>query len=52
MGKRILEMAAALVQTQALKGPMSTDQIVASLTNVFGTLMSMKRCESEGVRIF
>jgi predicted transcriptional regulator len=48
MSKRILEMAAGLVQAQALKGPMSTDEIVASLTNVFGALMSLRKSETDG----
>jgi len=48
MSKRILEMAAGLVQAQALKGPMSTEEIIASLTNVFGALMSIKQSESDG----
>jgi len=48
MSKRILELAAGLVQAQALKGPMSTDEIVASLTNVFGALMSLRKSETDG----
>ncbi len=33
MSRKLLEMAAELVQAQALNRPMSTDEIVASLTN-------------------
>jgi predicted transcriptional regulator len=48
MSRKLLEMAAELVQAQALNRPMSTDEIVASLTNVFGALMSMRKSEGDG----
>lgn len=48
MSKRILEMAAGLVQAQGLRVPMSTEEIIVSLTNVFGALMSMQKSEGDG----
>jgi len=48
MSRKLLEMAAGLVQAQALNRPMTTDEIVTSLTNVFSALMSMRKSESDG----
>ncbi len=48
MSRKLLEMAAGLLQAQALNRPMTTDEIVTSLTNVFSALMSMRKSESDG----
>jgi predicted transcriptional regulator len=45
MSKKILEIAADIVQGQALTTRMSTEEIVSSLKGVFGALIAMQQAE-------
>jgi predicted transcriptional regulator len=45
MSKKMLEIAADIVQGQALTTRMSTEEIVSSLKGVFGALIAMQRAE-------
>jgi predicted transcriptional regulator len=47
MSKRLTEIAAEIVQNQVSRSPMSSEEIVSSLKNVFGALMLMKKAEGE-----
>lgn len=51
MSKRLVEMAAEIVQAQASKSPMSSDEIVASLKEVFSALADMKCAELQDTTI-
>ncbi len=48
MSKRLLEIAAEIVQAQASVGQMAADQIELSLAKTFATLQKMKKAEEEG----
>jgi predicted transcriptional regulator len=51
MSKRLVEMAAEIVQAQASKSSMSSDEIVSSLKEVFSALSSMKCAESQDMNL-
>jgi predicted transcriptional regulator len=51
MSKRLTEIAADIVQGQVSRSPMSTEDIVSSLKNVFGALMILNRAETEDVSL-
>ncbi len=51
MSKRLVEMAAEIVQAQASKSSMSSDEIVTSLKEVFSALNSMKCAESQDMSL-
>lgn len=51
MTKKLLEVAADIVQTQASTGSMTSEEIVASLKNVFKVLQEMQRSELEGTAL-
>lgn len=51
MTKKLLEVAADIVQTQASTGHMSSEEIVASLKNVFRVLQEMQRSELDGTAL-
>jgi predicted transcriptional regulator len=51
MSKRLVEMAAEIVQAQASKSSMSSDEIVNSLKEVFCALAGMKSAESQDVNL-
>ena len=51
MSKRLTEIAAEIVQNQVSRGPMSSEEIVASLQDVFGALMLLKKAEREDVSL-
>ncbi len=46
MGKKIIEIASEIVQTQVSLAPMSSAEITASLRQVFGTLQDLQKAES------
>jgi len=48
MTKKLLEIAAQIVQTQAASASMTTKEIASSLRMVFQTLQEMQRSEGEG----
>src|SRR5208283_4722252 len=48
MTKKLLEIAADIVQTQAASASMTTMEIASSLRMVFQTLQEMQRSEGEG----
>jgi len=48
MPKKLLEIAADIVQTQATNGQLSSEEIVSSLKLVFGALQEMQKTETEG----
>ncbi len=47
--KKLLDIAAEIVQAQASVGQMSADQIEQSLVKTFSTLQRMQKAEDEGV---
>lgn len=49
MPKKLLEIAADIIQTQASSNQLSSDEIVSALKQVFGTLQDLQRIETEGV---
>jgi predicted transcriptional regulator len=51
MTKKLLEIAAAIVQTQAASASMTTMEIASSLREVFQTLQAMQKAEGEGIDI-
>lgn len=51
MSKRLVEMAAEIVQAQASKSSMSSDELVASLKDVFCALAGMRSAESQDVSL-
>jgi predicted transcriptional regulator len=51
MSKRLMEIAAEIVQGQVSRSPMSSEEIVSSLKGVFGALMTMKMAETEDVNL-
>jgi len=51
MSKRLVEMAAEIVQAQASKSSMSSEEIVASLKEVFSALASMKNAELQDMSL-
>jgi predicted transcriptional regulator len=51
MSKKLLEIAADIVQAQASKSGLSSEEIVSSLKQVFGTLQEMQKTETEGVEV-
>lgn len=51
MSKRLVEMAAEIVQAQASKSAMSSDEIVASLKEIFSALADMKCAELQDMAI-
>jgi len=51
MSKRLVEMAAEIVQAQASKSSMSSDEIIASLKDVFCALTSMRSAESQDLNL-
>lgn len=51
MTKKLLEVAADIVQTQASTGHMTSEEIVSSLRNVFKALQDMQRSELEGTAL-
>jgi predicted transcriptional regulator len=48
MTKKLLEIAAEIVQTQATSASMTTMEIASSLREVFQTLQAMQKAEGEG----
>ena len=48
MTKKLLEIAAEIVQTQAASTSMTTVEIASSLREVFQTLQAMQKAEGEG----
>ena len=46
MGKKIIEIASEIVQTQVSLAPMSAAEITSSLRQVFGTLQDLQKAES------
>ena len=48
MAKKLLEIAAEIVQTQAASASMTTMEIASSLREVFQTLQAMQKAEGEG----
>jgi predicted transcriptional regulator len=48
MTKKLLEIAAEIVQTQAASASMTTMEIASSLREVFQTLQAMQKAEGEG----
>jgi predicted transcriptional regulator len=48
MPKKLLEIAADIVQAQASVGQMSSDDIASTLAKTFATLQRMQKCEDEG----
>ena len=48
MPKKLLEIAADIIQAQASVGQMTTDEIAAGLAKTFATLQRMQKCEDEG----
>ena len=51
MSKKLIEMAAEMVQTQASLTPMSVADIASSLRQVFSTLQEMQKAETAGIDI-
>ncbi|MHC1744523.1 MAG: MucR family transcriptional regulator [Syntrophobacteraceae bacterium] len=49
MTKSLMEIAAEIVQGQMSQTIMSSEDIVSSLRSVFGTLMTMRKAETEDV---
>jgi predicted transcriptional regulator len=49
MGKKLLEIAAEIVQAQVSTNQLVTDEIVSSLKQVFAALQDMQKSETEGV---
>lgn len=48
MTKKLVEIAAEIVQNQVSTNPMSSEEIVASLKSVFSALQTIQRSEMEG----
>lgn len=48
MTKKLVEIAAEIVQNQVSTNPMSSEEIVASLRNVFSALQAIQKSEVEG----
>jgi predicted transcriptional regulator len=48
MTKKLVEIAAEIVQNQVSTNPMSSEEIVSSLKSVFSALQSIQRSEAEG----
>lgn len=46
MGRKIIEIASEIVQTQVSLAPMSATEITSSLRQVFGTLLDLQKAES------
>lgn len=46
MGRKIIEIASEIVQTQVSLAPMSAGEITSSLRQVFGTLLELQKAES------
>ena len=51
MTKKLIEIAAGLVQTQAVSASMTTMEIASSLREVFSTLQSLEKAETAGINI-
>jgi predicted transcriptional regulator len=49
MGKKLLEIAAEIVQAQVSTNQLGTEEIVLSLRNVFTALREMQKSETEGM---
>lgn len=49
MAKKLLEIAAEIVQAQVSTNQLATEEIIASLKQVFSTLRDMQQCELEGM---
>jgi predicted transcriptional regulator len=49
MAKRLLEIAAEIVQAQVSTNQLVTEEIVSSLKQVFGALRDMQKSETEGM---
>jgi predicted transcriptional regulator len=48
MTKKLVEIAAEIVQNQVSTNPMSSEEIVSSLKNVFSALQTIQKSEAEG----
>lgn len=48
MTKKLVEIAAEIVQNQVSTNPMSSEEIVSSLKSVFGALQAIQKSEVEG----
>ena len=48
MSRKLLEVAADIVQAQVSTNTMSSEEIVSSLKNLFNTLQAMQKSETEG----
>jgi predicted transcriptional regulator len=48
MPKKLLEIAADIIQTQASSNQLSSEEIVTALKHVFGTLQDLQKMETEG----
>jgi predicted transcriptional regulator len=48
MTKKLVEIAAEIVQNQVSTNPMSSEEIVSSLKSVFSALQSIQKSEAEG----
>jgi predicted transcriptional regulator len=48
MTKKLVEIAAEIVQNQVSTNPMSSEEIVSSLKSVFGALQAIQKSESDG----
>lgn len=51
MSKKLLEIAAEIVQNQVSNNPMNSEAIVASLKHVFTALQTMQKSEIDGTRL-
>lgn len=51
MAKKLLEVAADIVQTQASVSHMTSDEVTDSLKKVFVTLQEMQKSEAEGITL-
>jgi predicted transcriptional regulator len=51
MTKKLVEIAAEIVQNQVSTNPMSSEEIVASLKSVFGALQTIQKSETDGAPI-
>jgi predicted transcriptional regulator len=48
MPKKLLEIAADIIQTQASSNQLSSEEIVSSLRQIFGVLQEMEKSEAQG----
>jgi predicted transcriptional regulator len=51
MSKKLIEIASEIIQTQVALSPMSSQEIVSSLRQVFGTLQELQKAETGQVEL-